>query len=144
MKTIILKVRGNPIAQKRHRTGRFSNYDPSAGDKADLVAAVQQQAPTPMITSAIILEITLYIERPRSHYGTGKNTAKLKDSAPIFVVTRPDIDNYAKFIMDALNGKFWKDDAQIIQLVITKRYSEIPGTQIRVIYDFYEESILTH
>ena len=35
-------------------------------------------------------------------------------------VRRGDIDNYAKLIMDALNGHAWVDDRQIVRLQITE------------------------
>jgi len=31
-----------------------------------------------------------------------------------------DIDNYCKLVFDALNGILWKDDNQIIELIIQK------------------------
>lgn len=34
---------------------------------------------------------------------------------------RGDIDNYAKLVLDALNGRAWLDDKQIAQLYIVKR-----------------------
>lgn len=44
---------------------------------------------------------------------------RLKNSHPI---SRPDIDNLAKAICDALNGVCWKDDAQICKLTARKFY----------------------
>ena len=35
---------------------------------------------------------------------------------------RPDIDNYAKVILDALNGIYWTDDGIICELTIKKFY----------------------
>lgn len=39
---------------------------------------------------------------------------------------KPDGDNIAKAIYDALNKVVWDDDAQIVHAVIVKRYSETP------------------
>lgn len=33
---------------------------------------------------------------------------------------RPDVDNYAKCFLDALNGVAWHDDAQVTRLTVTK------------------------
>lgn len=38
---------------------------------------------------------------------------------------RPDIDNFAKGVMDALSGTFWKDDGQIIELFARKEYAAV-------------------
>jgi Holliday junction resolvase RusA-like endonuclease len=44
---------------------------------------------------------------------------------------RPDIDNYAKAILDALNGVMWADDGQIVQLTASKSYGE-PRVEIEI------------
>lgn len=41
----------------------------------------------------------------------------------IYPTKRPDIDNIAKIILDGLNGVAYKDDAQVIKLFITKKWT---------------------
>ena len=43
---------------------------------------------------------------------------------------KPDTDNLAKVICDALNGLAYADDKQIIKLTITKEYGEEPGVEV--------------
>lgn len=38
---------------------------------------------------------------------------------------RPDCDNIAKTILDACNKTVYKDDSQIVELIITKKYGDI-------------------
>jgi Holliday junction resolvase RusA-like endonuclease len=38
---------------------------------------------------------------------------------------RPDLDNYAKAILDSLKG-FWGDDGQVVRLHCEKRYGDAP------------------
>lgn len=48
---------------------------------------------------------------------------------------RPDIDNMAKLVMDALNGVIWEDDAQIVGLQAVKIWAqegEEPGIILEV------------
>lgn len=45
---------------------------------------------------------------------------------------KPDADNIAKIILDALNSVAWKDDAQIDVLLVQKRYVKSPEDQARV------------
>lgn len=45
---------------------------------------------------------------------------------------RPDIDNYVKAILDAMNGVVYKDDGQIVKLDVSKAYSDCPGVEILV------------
>lgn len=46
--------------------------------------------------------------------------------------TKPDIDNVAKAIFDAINGVVWIDDVQVVTLYAEKRYSDRPGVTVRV------------
>ena len=55
------------------------------------------------------VKLYLFIEKPK--------TSKL-------LYPRPDVDNYAKSILDLLNGKLWKDDQQVIQLLVNKQWSK--------------------
>jgi Holliday junction resolvase RusA-like endonuclease len=43
---------------------------------------------------------------------------------------KPDADNIAKIILDALNKIAYKDDSQITQLTVIKRYSEQPYVRV--------------
>lgn len=40
-----------------------------------------------------------------------------------YFVQRPDVDNLAKSLLDALNGVAYNDDAQIVDLRVQKRWS---------------------
>lgn len=65
-----------------------------------------------------------YRPRPRSHYGTGRNSSKLKPSAPWYPTTRPDLLKYARAVEDALTGIVWTDDSRICDERLHKRYGE--------------------
>lgn len=45
---------------------------------------------------------------------------------------KPDLDNLVKSILDGLNGIAWHDDAQIVQLNVSKSYSESPHIFITI------------
>ena len=49
----------------------------------------------------------------------------------VFPTGRPDMDNVVK-TLDALNWVVWKDDAQIVTMCVSKRYSESPELRITV------------
>ena len=45
---------------------------------------------------------------------------------------RPDVDNCSKLVLDALNGILWRDDAQICELSVTRRYADAPQATLKV------------
>lgn len=69
-------------------------------------------------------------------YGIPKSASKKKRAAmladEILPTKKPDRDNIAKVVGDALNGYAWHDDAFIASGVIEKRYSEIPRVEITI------------
>lgn len=51
----------------------------------------------------------------------------------IVPTVKPDTDNVAKIVLDALNGIAYHDDAQIVQLTVLKRYSTEPKVKVKLI-----------
>jgi Holliday junction resolvase RusA-like endonuclease len=88
-----------------------------------------------LLRGPLILTLWFYRERPKGHYGSGRNAGRLKDSAPLRPTTLPDNVKLARAVEDALTGVIWKDDAQICDHFIHKRYcsaEQKPGVHIRV------------
>jgi Holliday junction resolvase RusA-like endonuclease len=56
----------------------------------------------------------------------------MKDTAPLWHTSKPDVDNMAKFLMDSLNKIYWKDDSYIADCWITKQYDDKPRTEIDI------------
>ena len=57
-------------------------------------------------------------------------TASIKEkeqmlSGSISPTKKPDIDNIAKIVLDALNQIAFKDDNQITQIVVNKKYADV-------------------
>jgi Holliday junction resolvase RusA-like endonuclease len=135
-------VYGNPKALKRHRTytkgkgGRALPFpmqvDPSKNDKADFLAMALQNKPKVPFECPLRVRMIFWFDRPKSHYRTGKNSHELKENAPVCHTSAPDCDNLAKFVCDALNGIFWKDDRIICEMIIGKYYTNIPQTSISI------------
>ena len=65
--------------------------------------------------------ITAFYPIPAS---TTKKDRQLICSGKLFPTKKPDADNVAKVICDALNGVAYGDDTQIIKLSILKAYTE--------------------
>lgn len=45
-------------------------------------------------------------------------------SGEVAATRKPDADNIAKIVLDALNGLAWHDDTQVVELTVTKSYAE--------------------
>lgn len=119
------EIVGNPVSLKRYRyTKTGFTYDPSKRDKADFLAKCMNNRPNKPIKTAVSVKLEFYFVRPKSHFGTGKNSGKLKMSAPAFHIKTPDLDNLVKFVLDSLNGVFYEDDRQINNLLAWKGYGE--------------------
>jgi hypothetical protein len=73
------------------------------------------------------VEFVFVRARPKAHYGTGKNAALLKDSAPIWPATTPDALKLARAAEDALTGIVWVDDARIVVERLEKSFSDRAG-----------------
>jgi|TARA_Y100000310_G_scaffold268830_1_gene281686 Holliday junction resolvase RusA-like endonuclease len=135
VRAIEFEVRGNPHAQKRHRhTKTGHTYDPSAEAKKELLMQVQRHAPLTPINTPVALDCIFYFPPPKS---TPKyKIENIRDGLVPYAKKRGDIDNLAKFVLDALNGVYWTDDAIVYSLSARKYYSIIPRTEIKVYYDF--------
>lgn len=66
---------------------------------------------------------------PKSKSKAWKQRALLGQEFP---AVRPDIDNYVKAILDALNGIMFSDDGKIVELIAYKRYSDVARTEVSI------------
>jgi len=128
-------IHGKPIAKNRPRfarRGKFTvTYSDQETEEGLFILDVRQQLKgQEIILGPITLVAIFHFERPKSHFGTGRNIGKLKDSAPAIHIKKPDTDNLLKFVKDCLNGIAWKDDSQVFDVRGIKRYSDEPKTEI--------------
>lgn len=75
----------------------------------------------------LTVEIWAYRPIPSNFNKAKTELAKRGLIAP---TTRPDADNYAKLANDAFNALVFKDDSQIVDLVVHKRFSPQARTVI--------------
>lgn len=78
---------------------------------------------------ALGMEIIAMYPVPASYSNRKRISALAGDILP---AKKPDADNIAKIIADALNGLAYDDDAQITELCVLKRYSECPEVRVKV------------
>ena len=91
---------------------------------------MRSQFSEPLIDAPIFLKLVFRMPIPKA---TTKAKMKAILNSELFHVKRPDIDNLAKAVLDALNDTVIKDDSQIYSLLADKVYSQSPGIYIELV-----------
>lgn len=141
-------VYGTPVAQGRPRAstihGRVQMYDPakSRDFKKYVKLVASQHRPSKLLEGALALKVIIYKPSLKSF---SKKKATAAEKGELRPVTKPDVDNYVKAIKDACNKVLWHDDSQVVDLHISKYYSENPRIEITVglLEEHQEQTILT-
>jgi|SRR5690606_31633029 len=138
--TIEFVVYGEPLAQGRPRAtsvnGHVRMYDPkkSRDYKNYIRLAASEYAPDKLLEGPIALELRVYRPIPKSF---SRRKTELAENGDIRPTTKPDVDNYVKSVKDALKNVIWKDDSQVVRILVEKFYSQKPRIEI-VIEPLYE------
>lgn len=75
------------------------------------------------------VKVVAYVPIPK--YATELERRQAEEGL-ILPITKPDVDNYIKLILDGLNEIAFLDDGLVTDLEVSKRYSVNPRTEIRV------------
>lgn len=137
---------GRPVTQGsktigRARSGRVFLREDAKGLKAWrdtlTVMAARAAGRVGMITGPVRVELTFSFERPASHYGTGRNAERVKDSAPDWPDTKwaGDLDKLTRAVFDSLTaGGVIEDDARVVEASMSKVWC-VPGAPGGVLVD---------
>jgi Holliday junction resolvase RusA-like endonuclease len=69
--------------------------------------------------------ITFVLNRPKNHFGTGKNASLVKPGSPKYPATMPDIDKLLRAVLDGLtDAGVWVDDGQVVWVQTIKVYTD--------------------
>ena len=86
--------------------------------------------PSLLVDKPLSVIINVYKSIPQSYSKKAQEKALAGEIRP---TTKPDCDNIAKNINDALNGVAYPDDKQIVSLSINKFYSDDERVEITII-----------
>lgn len=130
--TACFTVHAAPQGKARPRVTRHGTYTPQKTKEyeAEVQLAYMMQcqgAKFPDVPLAIIIDAEYPI--PKS---TSKKRRQMMLDGKIRPTVKPDADNVAKAICDALNGEAWKDDAQVCTLIVRKVYGENPKVHVQI------------
>ena len=126
--------KGQPRPRAFHRGGHASVYDPGTAEewKSCVAIAAKPYLPAKPWECPVSMEVTFYFKRPKSHF---RKNGDLRDGSPIWMTKKPDVDNAAKAILDALTILgMWTDDDQVCRMVVFKRYADLhqPGAVVLI------------
>lgn len=130
---IVIEYLGAPRGKERARfsskTGRFYTPDKTRAHEGGIAwAAKVAMRGRPPIKGPVAVTVLAIIPVPVSWSKKRQAGALL---GAIHPTGKPDLDNIAKGL-DALNKIVWRDDSQIVEGRIFKRYGDKPGTTIEV------------
>ena len=112
-----------PVAEPRKRTrvvGNFATHytptdSPVNAFKATVKLATQMAiASRSSFTGPVAIDLLFAFPRTAGQVWAKKPMPRLMHTK------KPDADNLAKSVLDALNGLLWIDDAQVCSLTVTK------------------------
>lgn len=130
-------VPGQPQGKGRPRVGRVGDharmFTPSKTLAYEgLIAMACQQAMQgrELLQGPVLLEMRMLHAIPKS-WSKKRQQAALEGS--IMPTVKCDADNCLKAVCDALNGVAWRDDTQVVNVSLSKRYADLPRVEVRVV-----------
>ena len=134
-----LTIQGKVQAKQRVRLGRYSRYTPEQTKNYEnwvKLSFINQYPSFKPLENELAVSIKAYFEIPKSA-SKKKREQMLKGN--IRPTIKPDLDNIAKSVLDALNGLAYLDDKQIVFLEVEKFYDENPRVELMVEEISYDE-----
>jgi Holliday junction resolvase RusA-like endonuclease len=128
-----MNIHGDPQSQPRHRhTARgkiVRTYDPKSKDKKKLAKYITENYSFEKTDKPLLVVIQADFKIPSS-------LSKVKKGLAVgrYRPKKPDIDNIAKYYLDAMNDVVYFDDAQIVALNVVKKYSLKPNVRIELYF----------
>ncbi|WP_137279246.1 RusA family crossover junction endodeoxyribonuclease [Pseudomonas rhizoryzae] len=104
---------------------RTEAYEESIARAGEIAMAGRDLIPHP-----VMVELQILLPIPQSKSKKWKAQAV---AGQVFPTTKPDMDNVIKAIYDGLNGVVWRDDVQVVDAIVRKRYAETPCVRVRIV-----------
>lgn len=135
----IVWIPGAPIGKARPRVtragrtytpARTAEHEDRIRKEAAAVASMRSPDGSPMapMQGPLICNIVCQMPIPKSWPKARREDAQRFGR---WHTGKPDADNLAKAVLDALNGILYEDDSQVVMLAVTKRYAKAePGTTV--------------
>lgn len=138
MGSVRFKVPGQPKGKARARTvrrggGKSFSYTPEGTILYEnlIKTCYLQDAGHVLFNDGqpLAVDIIAFYEVPKSY--SKKKKQEMLDGQ-LYPTKKPDIDNIAKCVLDALNKLAYRDDTQVVRLHMEKRYAKIPRVEVEI------------
>lgn len=131
------QILGTPVGKRRPKFSTIHGYAQAVKPKEDVIyenlvkVCFTQAKPTDydLYDKPLRVEITAFFDIPKSFSQKRVREALGGGISPL---KKPDADNIAKIICDALNGVAYKDDTQIVELRVRKIYAAEPSVSVLI------------
>lgn len=130
---VMFTVVGKAVGKGRPRVstiaGRPRLYTPAttvAWEQLVADAARSAMGSQSPVEGPVSVRIAIDVQIPQSWSKARRKAAEDKQVHP----GKPDLDNVAKAVLDALNGICYQDDKQVVRLVVVKRYGVEPMIEV--------------
>lgn len=137
MRRVNFTVPGQPKGKARARTvhkgGRTFSYTPEGTVLYENIIKIcyLQEADTMIFNDGQPLKVTIIAYYPIVKSTSKKKKQKMLDGQ-LYPTKKPDIDNIAKCVLDALNKLAYRDDTQVVTLHMEKHYAEQPRVEVEI------------
>lgn len=123
---ITLELTGKPEGKARPRFGKGGRvFTPNATKLAETrIIDAWKDADCPRLNGAIKVGVLLKVARPKSHYTTKGALGAVGLRLPRPIGRKPDVDNALKLVMDALNGRAYRDDVDVVEASVHRVWSD--------------------
>lgn len=119
---------GSIIVNQTHENAaqlkKFRRYVATVLEAALCRRAGSTTVPPPVAREVgVVVRATFCVERPESHYRSGRNAHLVSDGVRAWPTTKPDLDKLVRAVGDAMTGLVYEDDSQTVDLIVSKRYA---------------------
>lgn len=129
-------IPGQPVAKGRPKFARrgahvvaYTPAKTASYENLVKLAATSMMCGNEPSAKPIALSVTICLQVPASWSNKRRSLA---ESGAIYATKKPDADNILKGIKDGCNGIVWRDDSQVVRIMLEKRYSALPCALVRV------------
>jgi Holliday junction resolvase RusA-like endonuclease len=96
-----------------------------------LTLEMRKCAPPQPLDEPVFVQLTIFVQRPLSHYGTGRNADRLKRGVPDIPKTGLDTDKVLRACNDAAKNAGWfVNDSRVAECHVRRCYAETEGVVV--------------